>query len=61
MCRGPQVGEVTRLSALIFIWSRLHDIWGDNMRDYMDRRVTPPKRFISPTRGPAPPCSKLMC
>ena len=27
------------------------------MRDYMDRRVTPPKRVTSPTWGP-PPSSK---
>ena len=26
------------------------------MRDYMDRRVTPPKRVTSPTWGPPPPC-----
>ena len=25
-------------------------------RDYMDRRVTPPKRVTSPTWGPSPPC-----
>ena len=25
------------------------------MRDYMDRKVTPPKRVISPTWGPPPP------
>ena len=49
---GPQVGEVTRLSiqSLMLIWSRLHGRWGDNMRHYMDRRVTPP------TRGPLPLC-----
>ena len=37
--RGPQVGEVT-LSA-----SRLHDRWGDHMKDYrnyMNRWVTSP-------------------
>ena len=38
---GPQVVEVTRLGqitglsiwSLILIWSRLHDRWGDHMRD----------------------------
>ena len=34
----PHEGEVTRLGGL----TRLHDRWGDNMRDYVDRRVTPP-------------------
>ena len=28
------------------------------MRDYMDRRVTPPKRVTSPTWGPPPPCKQ---
>ena len=30
------------------------------MRDYMDRRVTPPKRVNSPTRGPSPPCKQTL-
>ena len=30
------------------------------MRDYMDRRVTPPKRVTSPTRGPPPPCKQAL-
>ena len=38
----PQVGEVTRHSSLVFIRSRLNDRLGDHMKDYMDRRVTPP-------------------
>ena len=29
-----------------------YDRWGDHMRDYMDRRVTLPKRVTSPTCGP---------
>ena len=53
----PQVGEVTRLGgvtrlsiySLILIWSRLHDRWGDHMRDYKDTQVAPSKRVISPT------------
>ena len=66
---GPQVGEVTRLGgvtrlsiqSLILIWSRLHDRWGDHMRDdYMERRVTPPKRVTSPARGPPPPCKQAL-
>ena len=28
------------------------------MRNYMDRRVTPPKRVNSPTWGPQPPCKQ---
>ena len=34
--------------------------WGDHMGDYMDRRVTPPKRVISPTWGPPPPCKQAL-
>ena len=30
------------------------------MRDYMDRRVTPPKRVTSPTWGPSPPCKHAL-
>ena len=28
------------------------------MRDYMERRVTPPKRVTSPAWGPPPPCKR---
>ena len=28
-------------------------------RDYMDKRVTPPKRVTSPTWGPPPPCKQV--
>ena len=28
------------------------------MRDYMETRVTPPKRVNSPTWGPPPPCKQ---
>ena len=49
---GPQVGEVT--------WGGLpHLACKGNyikMRDYMDRRVTPPKRVTSPIWGTPPPC-----
>ena len=30
------------------------------MRDYTDRRVTPPKRVTSPTWGPPPPCKQTL-
>ena len=30
------------------------------MRDYMDRRLTPPKRVTSPTWGPPPPCKQAL-
>ena len=30
------------------------------MRDYMNRRVTPPKRVTSPTWGPPPPCKEAL-
>ena len=30
------------------------------MRDYMDRRVSPPKRVTSPTCGPPPPCKQAL-
>ena len=48
---GPQVGEVTRLSIKSLLWSS-HLSFKRNqikMRDYMDWRVTPPKRVTSPT------------
>ena len=47
----PHEGEVTRLRRV----TRLHDRWGDNMRDYVDRQVTPPKRVTSPAWGHPPP------
>ena len=30
------------------------------MREYLDRRVTPPKRVTSPTWGPLPPCKQTL-
>ena len=59
-CGRPQVGEVIRIGgvtclsiwSLIFIWSRLLNRWSDRRRDYMDMRVTPPKRGTSPTCNP---------
>ena len=48
---APQVGEVT------CGWSPHLSCKRDqvNMRDYLDRRVTPPKRVTSPNWGPPPP------
>ena len=65
---GPQVGEVTHLggvqrliiNSLVLIWSGLHDLWGDRTRDYMDRRVTSPKRVTLPTWVPPPPCKQTL-
>ena len=47
----PHEGEVNRLRRV----TRLHDRWGDNMRDYVDRQVTPPRRVTSPACGHPPP------
>ena len=30
------------------------------MKDYMDRRVTPPKQVTSPTWGSPPPCKQAL-
>ena len=30
------------------------------MRDYMERRVTPPRRFTSAPWGPPPPCTQAL-
>ena len=32
----------------------------NKMRDYMDRRLNPPKRVTSPTWGPPPPCKQAL-
>ena len=53
---GPQIGEVTcgrspRLSC------KRDQI---KMRDYMDGRVTQPKRVTSPTWGPPPSCKQAL-
>ena len=32
----------------------------DKIRNYMDRRVTPPRRVTSPTWGPPPPCKHAL-
>ena len=53
---GPQVGEVT-FGGSPHLSCKRDQI---KMRDYMDRRVTPPKRVTSPTRGPPPPCKQAL-
>ena len=53
---GPQMGEVTcGRSPHLSCKSDLI-----KMRDYMDRRVTPPKRVTSSTWGPPPPCKQAL-
>ena len=53
---GPQVGEVT-CGGLPHLTCKCDYI---KMRDYMDRRVTPPKRVTSPTWGPPPPYKQAL-
>ena len=52
----PQVGEVTCGGSPHLSCKRDHI----KMREYMDRRVTPPKRVTSPTWGPPPPCKQAL-
>ena len=54
----PQVGigEVT-CGGLPHLTCKRDDI---KMRDFMDRRVIPPKRVTSPTWGPPPPCKQAL-
>ena len=51
-----QVGEVT-FGGLPNLTCKRDYI---KMRDYMDRRVTPPKRVTSLTWGPLPPCKQAL-
>ena len=53
---GPQVGEVT-CGGLPHLSCKRDQI---KMRDYMDRRVTPPKRVTSPIWGTPPPCKQAL-
>ena len=53
---GPQVGEVTRGGLPHLTCKRDHI----KMRDYMDRRVTPPKRVTSLIWGTPPPCKQAL-
>ena len=49
-------GEVTRV-ALPHLTCKHDHI---KMRDYTDRRVTPPKRVTSPIWGTLPPCKQAL-
>ena len=53
---GPQINEVT-CGGSPHVSRKRDQI---KMRDYMDRRVTPPKRVTSPTWGPPPPCKQAL-
>ena len=53
---GPQVREVTCGGLPHFTCKRDHI----KMRDYVDRRVTPPKRVTSSIWGPPPPCKQAL-
>ena len=53
---GAQVGEVT-YGGLPHLSCKRDQI---KIRDYMDRRVTTPKRVTSPTWGPPPPCKQAL-
>ena len=52
----PQIGEVTGGGSPHLSCKRDRI----KMRDYMDRRVTPPKWVTSPTWGPPPPCKQAL-
>ena len=53
---GPQVGEV-RCGGLPHLTCKRDHI---KMRDYMDRRATPPKRVTSPIWDTPPPCKQAL-
>ena len=53
---GPQMGEVTCGGSPHLLCKRDQI----KMRDYMDSRVTQPKRVTSPTWGPPPPCKQAL-
>ena len=53
---GPQVGEVT-WGGLPHLTCKLDHI---QMRNYMDRRVTPPKRVTSSIWCTPPPCKQAL-
>ena len=53
---GPQIGEVTCVGSP-YLSCKYDQI---TMRDYMNRRVTPPMRVTSPYWGPPPPCKQAL-
>ena len=53
---GPQVGEV-KYGGSPHLSCKRDQI---KMRDYMDKRVTPPTRVTSSTWGPPPPCKQAL-
>ena len=53
---GPQVGEVT-WGGLPYLTCKRDHI---KMRDYVDWRVTSPKRVNSPIWGTSPPCKQVL-
>ena len=53
---GPQVGEV-KYGGSPHLSCKRDQI---KMRDYMNKRVTPPKRVTSATWGPPPPCKQAL-
>ena len=53
---GPQIGEVTCGGSPHLSCKRVQI----KMRDYMHRRVTPPKRVTSPTREPHLPVNRSL-
>ena len=54
---GPQASEVTSGGSL-HLPCKCNQII--KMRDYVDRRVTPPTRVTSPTWGLPPPCKRVL-
>ena len=55
-CGGPQICEVT-CGGSPHLSCKRDQI---KMRDYMDRRVTPPERVTSPSWGSPPPCKQAL-
>ena len=53
---GPQVSEAKYGGSPHLSCKRVQI----KMRDYMDKRVTPPKRVTSPTWGPPRPCKQAL-
>ena len=54
---GPRIGEV-KCGGSTHLLCNCDQI---EMRDYMDKRDTPPKRVNSPTWGSLPPCKQTLC